>query len=327
MSVTRRRALASFAAAGVFGKTAAFASPIAAWPNRPIRLIVTFAPGGSTDLVARLIAQGLQERLGQPVIIENRAGAGGTTATTHVARSEADGYTFVFSSVSVMAVGPALYRNIQYDPLRDFVHAGLVCTTNQAFVANPRFAGRNLDDLIRLSLAAPGGLDMASSGAGSLNHLFIVHFATTTGAKLNHVAYRGAGPAMAAVVGGEVPLMSDSLPSAASYLRQGLVRPLGMPGAQRSALFPEIPTFKEQGIDIAGGSWFGISAPSGVPAAIVERVNRELRAVLAVPSVRSRLAEFDATPGDLSVEDFTALVRRDHDHWGPIVRASGATAD
>lgn len=319
--------LASLASASLVAGKPAAATPVAGWPTRPVRLIVTFAPGGSTDLVARLLAQGLQERLGQPVIIENRAGAGGTTATAHVARAEADGYTFVFSSVSVMAVGPALYRNIQYDPIRDFAHVALVCTTHQAFVANPQFEGRNLDDLIRVSRATPGGLDMASSGAGSLNHLFIVHFATTTGAQLNHVAYRGAGPAMTAVVSGEVPLMSDSLPSAASYLRQGVVRPLGMPGAQRSRQFPEIPTFREQGIDIVGGSWFGLATPAGTPSAIVERMNTEVRAVLTVPRVRSRLAEFDATPGDMSVEAFTALVRRDHDHWGPIVRASGAAVD
>ncbi|MBX6373069.1 MAG: tripartite tricarboxylate transporter substrate binding protein [Acetobacteraceae bacterium] len=327
MSTSRRLMLGSLASTPLIAKTPASATPVAAWPNRPVRLVVTFAPGGSTDLVARLLAQGLQDRLGQPVIVENRAGAGGTTATAHVARAEPDGYTYVFSSVSVMAVGPALYRNIQYDPMRDFAHVALVCYTHQVFVANPQFEGRNLADLIRLSRATPGGLDMASSGAGSLNHLFIVHFANTTGARLNHVAYRGAGPAMTAVISGEVPLMSDSLPSAASYIRQGMVRPLGTPGAQRSQQFPEIPTFKEQGVDIVGGSWFGLATPAGTPRAIVERMNREVRAVLATSKVRDRLSEFVATPGNLSVEEFTDLVQRDYNHWGPIVKASGAVVD
>jgi len=180
---------------------------------------------------------------------------------------------------------------------------------------------------VRLSQEARDGLDMASSGAGSLNHMLIVHFANSTGARFNHIAYRGAGPAMAAVIGGEVPLMSDSLPSASTHISQASVRALGIPGDRRSISFPDVPTFKEQGVDIVSMGWFGLSAPARTPSGIVERLNREVRVVLQTPHVRSRLAEFDAAPGDLSVADFTALVRADYERWGPMVRASGASAD
>jgi tripartite-type tricarboxylate transporter receptor subunit TctC len=330
MTLTRRVTMLSLAgAAGLGASSEALAQPavLSGWPSRPLRIVVTFAPGGSTDLVARLVAQGLQDQLGQPVVVENRAGAGGTTATGHVARSAPDGYTLVLSSSTVMAIGPALYRSVQYDAMRDFVHVALLTTNHLVFAANPRFAARDLADLVRLSQAAPGGLDMASSGAGSLNHMLIVHFANTAGARLNHIAYRGAGPAMAAVIGGEVPLMSDSLPSASAHIRQGAVRALGIPGDRRSEQFPDVPTFREQGVDIVSLGWFGLAAPAGTPPGIVERLNREVRAVLATPHVRARLAEFDATPGDMSVAAFTELVRADHERWGPMVRASGASAE
>lgn len=297
------------------------------WPNRPVRLVVTFAPGGSTDLIARLVARGLQERLGQPIIVENRAGAGGTLATAHVAQSAADGYTMVLASSTVMAIGPALYRNVTYDPVRDFSHAALLTTNHLVFVANNRFPARRLEDLKNLSQQRDGGLDMASSGSGSLNHMLIVRFANMTGAKLNHVAYRGAGPAMAAVIGGEVPLMSDSLPSAAAHIRQQAVRPIAVAGENRSGSFPDVPTFREQGLDIVSMGWFGLSMPAGVPAPIIERLNRECRAVLANAEVQARLAELDASPGTLTAPEFNAMVREHYEMWAPMVRASGATAD
>lgn len=330
MRLPRRATILSLAgAAGLGASGRPLSQPVTTrgWPSRPIRIVVTFAPGGSTDLVARLMAQGLQERLGQPVVVENRAGAGGTTATGQVARAEPDGNTLVFSTSTVMAIGPALYRSVQYDPMRDFAHVALLCTNHLVFVANLRFAGRNLGDLVRLSQAAQGGLDMASSGAGSLNHMLIVHFANAAGARLNHVAYRGAGPAMAAVIGGDVPLMSDSLPSASAHIRQGAVRALGIPGDRRSEQFPEVPTFREQGFDIVSLGWFGLAAPAGTPPDIVERLNREVRNVMGTPQVQTRLAEFDARPGDMPVDAFTELVRADYERWGPMVRASGASAE
>ncbi len=323
----RRRLLAVGATALAAPAALAQTTSTAPWPNRPLRLVITFAPGGSTDLIGRLVARGLQDRLGQPVIVENRAGAGGTVATAHVAQAAPDGYTMVLSNSTVMAIGPALYRSVTYDPMRDFTHVALLTTNHLVFVANNRFPARRLEDLVRLSRQREGGLDMASSGSGSLNHMLITRFANLSGAKLNHVAYRGAGPAMTAVIGGEVPLMSDSLPSAAAHLRQQSVRPIAVAGESRSTSFPDVPTFREQGFDIVSMGWFGLSMPAGVPEPVVERVNRETRAVLADAEVRSRLAEFDSIPGNMAAPEFTALVRQQFELWAPLVRASGATAD
>ena len=327
MSVTRRTAMIGLGGMAAAPSVLAQPSIIPSWPSRPLRLVVTFAPGGSTDIIARLVATGLQERLGQPVIVENRAGAGGTIATTHVARSEPDGYTMVLASSTVMAIGPALYRNIQYDPIRDFSHVVLLSTNHLVFVTNNRVPVQNLNDLVKLARATPGGLNMASSGSGSLNHMLIVLFGNVTGTALHHVAYRGAGPAMAAVLGGEVHGMSDSLPSAAAHIRQGAVRAIGIAGEARSRTFPDIPTFREQGFDLVSYGWFGLSMPSATPTPILERLHREVSEVLKTPHVVDRMAEFDATPGSLSREAFAAMVKADYERWAPLVRASGAVAE
>ena len=327
MALTRRTTMIGLGGMAAAPLVLAQPSIMPAWPSRPLRLVVTFAPGGSTDLIARLVATGLQERLGQPVIVENRAGAGGTIATTHVARSEPDGYTMVLASSTVMAIGPSLYRNVQYDPIRDFSHVVLLSTNHLVFVMNNRVPARNLNDLVRLARTTNGGLNMASSGSGSLNHMLIVLFGNVSGATLNHVAYRGAGPAMAAVLGGEVHGMSDSLPSAAAHIKQGSVRGIGIAGEARSPSFPDIPTFREQGFDLVSYGWFGLSMPSATPAPIVDRLHREVSEVLKTPHVVDRMAEFDATPGSISREAYSAMVRADFERWGPLVRASGAVAE
>ena len=226
-----------------------------------------------------------------------------------------------------MAIGPSLYRNVQYDPIRDFSHVVLLSTNHLVFVMNNRVPARNLNDLVRLAGTTNGGLNMASSGSGSLNHMLIVLFGNVSGATLNHVAYRGAGPAMAAVLGGEVHGMSDSLPSAAAHIKQGSVRGIGIAGEARSPSFPDIPTFREQGFDLVSYGWFGLSMPSATPAPIVDRLHREVSEVLKTPHVVDRMAEFDATPGSISREAYSAMVRADFERWGPLVRASGAVAE
>lgn len=309
------------AAIGARGAPAA----ASAWPAQPIRLVVPFAPGGSTDLAARLVAQGLGERLGQPLIVENRPGAGATLGSALVAAAAPDGHTLVMSNVASHAIGPALYGNLRYDPLRDFAHIGLITSNPSAFVSNPGFAARGLQDVARSSLETPRGLDVASSGSGSSNHLLIVQFARTAPARLNHVPYRGAGPAMTDVIAGVVPLMSDSLPSAAGHIRAGSVRALGISAPERHPAFPAVPTFREQGVDLVSASWFGLSAPAGTSASVVSRLNREMNAVLATPATRDRLAEIGGQAGALQPEEYTAFVRAEVAHWEPLVRASGAT--
>jgi tripartite-type tricarboxylate transporter receptor subunit TctC len=312
------------------GAAALLAAPVAraqSWPDGSLRIIVPFAPGGTTDLVARLLASGLQERLGVPVIVENRAGAGATLGSRAVAQSAPDGRTLVLSNIASHAISPHLYANTGYHPVSGFTHVALVTSNPSVFVANPRFEGRGLPDIVRLSRSNPRGLDMATSGSGSSNHLLLVRFAEITGAQITHVPFRGAGPAMTAVIGGEVPLMSDSLPSAAGHIRQGAVRALGVSGEARSAAIPDVPTFREQGVDLVSTSWFGLSGPAGLPAAVTERLSRETLAVLAQPEVRARFAEFGGDPGSMSPAAYTAFVAAEYNRWGPVVRASGATVD
>lgn len=299
-----------------------------AWPAPGLRLVVPFAPGGTTDLVARLVAAGLQDRLGVPVLVENRAGAGATTGSRMVAQSAPDGLTLVMSNIASHAISPHLYgRNTGYDPVRDFTHIALITQNPSVFVANRRFEADGLQAMIAEARRRPTGLDMATSGSGSSNHLLLVQFAGATGITLNHIPYRGAGPAMTDVIAGTVPLMSDSLPSAAGHIRQGSVRALGISGQVRHPSFPDVPTFREQGVDLVSVSWFGLSGPAGTPPGVVERLNREVRAVLATPEARARYAEFGGDAGDLDAAGYAAMVRDEFTRWGPVVRASGASVD
>jgi tripartite-type tricarboxylate transporter receptor subunit TctC len=322
----RRRALlaGSVIAATTAGQASAQG---AAWPAQPIRLVVPFAPGGTTDLVARLLAAGLQERLGQSVVVENRAGAGATVGSEMVARAAPDGYTLVMSNIASHGISPSVYRGrIRYDAVADFAHIALVVSNPTVWVANPRSGIRTLADAAARA-RGPGGLDVATSGAGSSNHLLVVRMGQLVGVELNHIPFRGAGPAMQAVIAGQVPMMSDSLPSAANHIRQGSVVAVAMASAARHPTFPDVPTFREQGFDLASDSWFGLSAPAGTPGAVVERLNRETRAFLAQPEIRARLAELGGTPGDLTAEGYGEFVRREVALWAPLVQASGATPD
>lgn len=322
--IGRRRALA------LGGALATIPSVLRAqgsWPSQPIRLVVPYAPGGTTDLAARLVADGLTQRLGVAVVAENRPGAGATVGSQMVADSPPDGYTLVMSNISSHGIAPALYRNVRYDPVRSFTHVALITSNPSVFVANKQAEIQNLSDVVQASKARRGGLDMASSGSGSSNHLLLVRFARLAGIEHTHVPFRGAGPAMTAVIAGQVPMMSDSLPSAASHIRQGNVRAIAISSAERHPSFPEIPTFRDQGFDLVSTSWFGLSGPAGMPDAVVERLSQETLAVLALPETRARFAEFGGTPGDLSPQAYTDFVAAEVAAWAPVVRASGAVVD
>ncbi len=321
----RRRAWLAGGAA--FAALPAIARAASAWPAQPIRLIVPFAPGGTTDLAARLVGQALGARLGQPVIVENKPGAGATLGSTQVAQAVPDGLTLVVSNIASHGIAPSLYRELRYDALRDFTHVALLIETPSVFVAHPRFPPEDLGGVVRRSREQPQGIDIASSGAGSSNHLLIVQFGQVTGARVNHVPYRGAGPAMTDVIADVVPMMSDSLPSASGHLRGGAVRGLAVATAARHPAFPALPTFREQGVDLLSNSWFGISGPAGLPPAVTERLNREISAVLAEPATQRRFAELGGLISPFSPAAYAEFIAREVARWAPVVQASGARVD
>ncbi len=324
--ISSRRALLAASAATAFLARPALAQT-AAWPSQSIRLVVPFAPGGTTDIVARLLAAGLQERLGVSVVAENRAGAGATVGSEMVARAAPDGYTLVISNIASHGISPAVYGNrVRYNAVDDFAHIALIVTNPTVWVANPNAGIRTLADAVAKA-RSPAGLDVATSGAGSSNHLLVVRMGQLIGKELTHVPFRGAGPAMQAVIAGQVPMMSDSLPSASAHIRQGSVVGVAMSSEQRHPAFPDVPTFREQGFDLVSNSWFGLSAPAGTPAAVVERLSRETLGFVGSPQVRARFAELGGTPGDLTPEGYTEFVKREVAQWAPLVQAAGASAD
>ena len=324
-ALDRRTLLAgSISATIASGRAFAQAAP---WPSQPIRLVVPFAPGGTTDLVARLVAAGLQERLGVSVIVENRAGAGATVGSEMVARAAPDGYTLVMSNIASHGISPSVYRGrIRYDAVTDFAHIAMVVSNPTVWVANPRSGIRTLQDAAAKA-RSPGGLDVATSGAGSSNHMMVVRMGQILGVELNHIPFRGAGPAMQAVIAGQVPMMSDSLPSAAAHVRQGSVRAIAMSSAERHPSFPDVPTLREQGYDLVTSSWFGLSGPARMPQPVVERLSREVRSILATAEVRARFAEIGGTPGEFSPEEYAAFVTAEVASWATLVRESGAQPD
>lgn len=299
-----------------------------AWPAKPIRLIVPFAPGGTTDVIGRAIAQGLAERLGQQVVVENRPGAGATLGSEQVARAQPDGYTLVMSNIASHGIGPSLYKKIGYDALADFAHIALCSISPSVIVVHPSFPARTLKDYVDHARANPEKLAFAISGAGSSNHMLGVGLQIAAGVKMTHIAYRGAGPAMADVINNQVPSMFDSLPSASAHIRAGTVRALAVSSDERSPAFPEVPTMKEAGYpELVSYSWFGVSAPARTPEPIVARLNREILAVLATPEVKDRWDKLGASYKPMDPAAFTAFVRSEVERWRPVVAASGASAD
>ncbi|MEO3470605.1 tripartite tricarboxylate transporter substrate binding protein [Roseomonas sp. CAU 1739] len=294
----------------------------APWPTRPIRLIVPFAPGGTTDVVGRIVAEKLGARLGQPVIVENRAGAGATIGAQAVARAEPDGLTLLVSSSTSHGVSPALYPNIPYDALRDFTHVGMIARSPSVLLVNPNSPVRTLADFAAAARAA-GEVRFAVAGIGTSSHLAGVRLAMALGVRTESIPYRGAGPALTDLIGGVVPAMMDSLPSSGPQVRAGALRALAVSGAERADGFADLPTLREGGLDVVSYAWFGISGPANLPRPIVDRLSTELRAVLTDPPTRARLEELGGAPPDTTPESYTAFIRDELAAFAPLVRAAG----
>ncbi len=323
-SAPRRRILLAGTAAAALP---AFAQE-ARWPARPIKLVVTFPPGGTSDLGARLLGPKLSAALGQQVIIENRPGAGGIVGAEVVAKSPPDGYTLVVSTVGSHGIGPTLNRNIRYDAVADFAHVALIGAVPHVLMVNPKLPAKNLKELIALARAQPGKINYGSGGSGSINHVTGELIKSKGGFDMVHVPYKGSAPAITDLRGFTIPVAIDALPANLGLLRSGELRALGITSPQRSPLAPDVPTFVEQGLpDVVVDTWVGISAPATLPDEIARRLAGEIEKVLAQPDVREKLREWGMSINFKSLGEFTGFVRADIAKWRPVIISSGAQID
>jgi tripartite-type tricarboxylate transporter receptor subunit TctC len=313
---------------------AAAAWPLAAraqatdYPTRPIALIVPYAPGGGNDVLARGVAEPMSKILGQPIVIENHGGAGGSIGTRQVAKSTPDGYTLGLGGTGTLAVDPTLYPNAGYDPRKDFAPVGLIATGPLIVLVNPSLPAHNVQELIALAKAQPGKLNYASAGKGSGIHLGTVLFADTAGIDITHIPYKGSGPALTDLLGGHVSIYFSSLPSAVGLVKDGKLRALGVTGLKRSPILPDVPTVAEQGLPgFEAVLHYGIVAPAGTPRPIVDKLNAALRAALNSDEVHRRIATEGAEPLPTTPEEYAADIDREETKWSALVKKSGANAD
>ncbi|WP_454736170.1 Bug family tripartite tricarboxylate transporter substrate binding protein [Cupriavidus necator] len=298
------------------------------YPDKPIKLVVPFPAGGPTDAMARLIGQNLSSKLGQPVVIDNRGGAGGTIATEAVANAAPDGYTLFFATTGTMAINPSLYKTLKVDPLKSFDAVGSVASTVNVLVVQPALPVGNVKELIALAKQKPGTLTFGSAGNGSSNHLSGELFKSMAAVDISHVPYKGSAAALTDLLGGRISMMFDTVSSQVQYLKAGKVKALGVTGAVRSEALPRVPTIAESGLpgfDVT--IWFGLASPRGTAPEVIGRLNAELQTVLAQPEVRAQLAVLGANPLPGSPGDFARLIQRDASKWSPVVKASGASLD
>ncbi len=297
------------------------------YPNRPITLVVPYAAGGGNDVMARTVAEKMSKTLGQNVVVENRAGAGGSIATRQVARAAPDGYTLVLGGTGTLAVNPTLYDNIGYDPRKDFTPIGLIGTGQLIVLVNPSVAAKTIPELIALAKKEPGKLSYASAGVGSGIHLGAVLFEQMAGIKLIHVPYKGTAPALTDLIGGHVQIYFSSLPSAVAIAKEGKVRPLAVTGPARSAVFPDLPTMSEAALPgFEAVLHYGIVAPAGTPKPIVDKLNAALRDAVNSPDTKMRMAADGTEPLASTPEEYAADIDKEEKKWSAIVLQSGAKA-
>jgi tripartite-type tricarboxylate transporter receptor subunit TctC len=299
------------------------------YPNRVVRIIVPFPPGGSVDVTARLLAQKLTENLGQQFIVENRAGAGGNTGADYVAKSDADGYTLLHTAPGPLVVNQTLFtKGLPYDPAKDFAPIALFATAPIVLMVNPAVPAKNVQELIALAKSQPGEIHFASAGPGSTNHLSGELFKSMAKIDIVHVPYRGAGPAMNDLIGGHVQMFFDLLPASLQQISSGKVRALANAGAKRPVALPNLPTVAEQGLPgFDAASWIGLVAPVQTPAPIVARLSEEIQKILKSPDMIAKIHELGSEPGTAFRDDFAAFMRAETAKWGEVIRVSGATAE
>ncbi len=300
----------------------------AQYPDHAVHLIVPFTPAGATDLLARLVGERLGEKLGQPVIIDNRPGAGANLGAELAAHAPPDGYTLLMGPASVYAISSTLYTKLNYDLVRELVPVSLVANVPHVLLVNVDLAVKSVPDLIRMAKKQPGGLNIASQGSGTVSHLEAELLKHLAAIDMVHVPYRGSAPALIDLIGGRTQVMFDSIASALPQIRAGKLRAIAVASKSRSPLLPDVPTVDESGLKgYSAQSWLGIFVPAGTPTPIVERLQRDLSVAIDEPKARARLLEAGFEPQSSTSEAFAKLVRDEIEKWRPIVKMSGATAD
>jgi tripartite-type tricarboxylate transporter receptor subunit TctC len=302
----------------------ALAFPAAAqerYPSRPLRIVVPFAPGGSTDIFARLVGDRLATALGQPVVIENRAGASGNIGADAVAKSAPDGYTILMATTGVMAINNALFRSMTFDAAKEFEPVVYIASISNVVIVPVDLPAKNIAELVALAKREPGKLSFASSGAGSSTHMSAELFKSMAGLDIVHVPYKGSGQALPDLIAGRVSMMFENAPGVVSYIKGGKVRALAVTGLKHVAALPELPTVAESGVPgYESLSWSGLAVPTGTPKDIVQRINRETGVILASEDMRARLADQGAEAVGGSPEQFAAHIRAERDKWSRLIR-------
>ena len=298
------------------------------YPNKPIRLIIGFPPGGSTDIVGRIVAMKLSERLGQPVIVDNRGGAGGTIGAELASKATPDGYTLTIGTTSTHAVAAGAYSKLPYDPIKNFAPVSLVAITPYLLVVNPQVQANSLADLVSLAKSQPGKLNYASAGNGSTTHLAMEMLKDAAKINLVHIPYKGNGPADIAILGGEVQSVFGSMPALLQNTKAGKLRALAVGTARRSPALPDVPTVAELGYPgFEAALWLGVLAPAGTPQPIIDRLNRELTSIAATPDFRSLMDKNGAEPISNTPEQFATMIRAEVERYTKVVKAVGVKLD
>lgn len=319
----RRLVAGAFAAATLVASTAA----LAAYPEKPIRMVVGFSAGGTTDVVARVVGKEIGEALGQPVVIENRPGAGSNIAAEMVARADPDGYTLLMVAVT-SAINHTLYKNLKFDLVEDFEPVALAARVPNVLVVHPDVKANSVAELVDLLKKNPGKINFASSGSGTSIHMAGELFKLRAGVDVAHIPYKGSANAITDLIGGQVQYMFDNMPSAWPHVESGKLRALAVTTAARSETAPDLPTMQESGFpDFDVSSWFGVIGPKGMPEDVVNTLNKAIRDALAKPEVRERLRGLGAVPADTSPQEFGQFIKTEVETWGPVVEASGARVD
>lgn len=315
------------ASAMAFAATTVAGPAMAAYPEQPIRLVVGFSAGGTTDVVARIIGKEIGEELGQPVVVENRPGAGSNIGAEMVARAKPDGYTLYMVAVT-SAINQTLYKNIRFNLIDDFDPVALAVRVPNVLVVNPKLPVNSVKELVDYAKAHPGEMNFASSGSGTSIHMAGELFKQLADIDVVHIPYKGSSPAVTDLIGGQVDFMFDNMPSSWPHVEAGKLRALAVTTAERSKTAPDLPTMRESGFptfDVS--SWFGVIAPKGTPKEAIDKLNKAIRQALAKPAVQSQMEDLGAMPADTTPEQFGDFIKSEVDSWGKVVKASGATVD